>query len=42
LKVWHDDQVIQADSLFNDLGALIFTPEIGEATDTGKLATQDM
>jgi len=42
LNVWHDYKVIQADSLFNDLGALIFALEIGVATDTSKLATQDV
>jgi len=42
LNVWHDYKVIQADSLFNDLGALIFALEIGVAADTGKLAAQNV
>jgi hypothetical protein len=42
LNAGHDYKVIQADSLFNDLGALIFALEIGVATNASKLATQDM
>jgi hypothetical protein len=33
-------RVIQADSLFNDSGALTFALEIGVATNTSKLAIQ--
>jgi len=42
LNFWHDYMAIQADSLFNDFRALIFALEIGVATDTSKLAAQNM
>jgi hypothetical protein len=42
LNVWHYYKVIQTDSLFGDFGALIFALEIGVATDTSKLAAQNV
>jgi hypothetical protein len=42
LDVWHDYKVVQTDSLFSDLGTLIFALEIGVAADTRKLAAQNM
>jgi len=42
LHVRHDDKGTQSDALFNNIGIRIFTPEIGIAADTSKLAAQNV
>jgi hypothetical protein len=42
LDAWHDYKIVQADSLFNNFGALIFALEVGIAANASELATQDV
>ena len=42
LYAWHNYKIVQPDSLFNNLGVLSWAFKIGVATDTSKLAAQNV